>query len=96
MSGLLLKSSLVESFVTPFLFVAMAMGVNHQQDENDQPADQQHDDDWLILPNRLHKIGGIRIHSLSIYTRLRKNQIRCALGVVSFEFIFSCVVWRSS
>ncbi|MEI6194586.1 MAG: hypothetical protein WCS42_09670 [Verrucomicrobiota bacterium] len=96
MSGLLLKSSLVESFVTPLLFVAMAMGVNHQQDENDQPADQQHENDWLILPNRLHKIGGIRIHSLSIYTRLRKNQIRGASGVVAFEFIFSSGVWRTS
>ena len=53
----------------------MTVRVNDEQDEKNQSSDQQHDDDRLILPNRLHEIGGIGVHSLLIYTHTRQNLI---------------------
>jgi len=78
----------VKSFVASLLFVAMAMGVNDQQNKNNQPPDEKDDDDWLILPNRLHKTGGIGIHSLSLYTCFRQNQIRGAIAVFHMKLNF--------
>ena len=37
-------------FMAVFLFFAVAMGVNDQQDENDCAADQEHEDERLVLP----------------------------------------------
>jgi hypothetical protein len=75
----------VKPLVALLLFISMAMCVNHQQDKNNQPADQEDDDDRLILPYHLHKIGDIGIHSLSIYIRFHRNLIRGAMADVSFE-----------
>jgi hypothetical protein len=74
----------VKPFVALLLFVTMAVRVNHQQDKNNDAADQENDDDGLILPYRLHKIGDIGIHLLSIYTHFRRNLICSAMGGMSF------------
>ena len=40
----------------PVDFFAVAMGVNHRQDKEDKPADQQHNDDGLIPPEVADKL----------------------------------------
>ncbi|HXI70114.1 MAG TPA: hypothetical protein VNN22_07125 [Verrucomicrobiae bacterium] len=62
------------------LFVAMAVSVNDEQDKNNQAHDQKHDQDRLILPDRLHKTGGVGIQAPALYTRSRQNLIRRAIG----------------
>ena len=37
-------------------FFPVAMGVNHRQDKENKPADQQHDDDGLIPPEVADKL----------------------------------------
>jgi hypothetical protein len=42
-------------FVAVFLFFAVAVGVNDQQDEDDCAANQEHEDERLVLPYFRHK-----------------------------------------
>lgn len=65
----------MKSFVAFLLFVPVAMRVHHQQNQTNQAAEQKNDDDRLISPYHLHKIGGIGVHLLSIYTHIRRNLI---------------------
>jgi hypothetical protein len=45
----------MQSFVPPFLFLAMLMGVDAKQDEDDSTEASQHDENWPILPKQRHK-----------------------------------------
>ena len=56
-----------------FLFFAVAVGVNDQQDEDDCAANQEHEDERLVLPYFRHKgeevFEEVRIHPEPIYIR---------------------------
>src|SRR5690242_16680594 len=57
--------------VSRFLdFFAMAMGVNDQQDEDDDSGDEQYDRDGLVLPDVSHETGEIVVHPPQTYTCL--------------------------
>ena len=45
-------------------FLTVAMGVNHRQDKNNQKANQQDDDNRLMLPNIANEFGRVRIHTI--------------------------------
>jgi hypothetical protein len=57
--------------MTTFLLFSMAVRVNNQQDENNEPATYQDDEYRAVLPNRGHKVTQVRneisIHPLSTY-----------------------------
>ena len=55
-------------------FFPVPMGVNDQQGEHDDSTDQQHNDDWPVLPNVGEKTGEIVIHPSPIYTRFSHCQ----------------------
>ena len=46
----------MQSFVVAaFLFLAMAVRINDQQDENDKTRDDQHDEERAVLPQQRGK-----------------------------------------
>lgn len=51
-----------------FLLLPVAMGVNDQQGKNDESADQQHNDYWLMFPDLAHEAGEIIKHLDLMYT----------------------------
>jgi hypothetical protein len=57
-----------------FLFLPMPVRVNDQQDKKDQSADQQHENDRLVLPNFADKAGKIWKHPALIYIGLSQSQ----------------------
>jgi hypothetical protein len=69
-------------FVATFVFFAMPVGVDKEQDGENQTADDQHEDERLVLPYFRHKgkkvFEKIRIHSEPIYIRPNENQKRKA------------------
>lgn len=46
-----------------FPFLPVAMGVNDHQDKKEESANQQHEDDGLVLPDFGQEIGEIRGHA---------------------------------
>lgn len=42
----------MHSFVTRLLLLAMAMGVNYDENKQDKSARKHHDEHRLVLPNR--------------------------------------------
>ena len=60
----------------PFLvlFFAMAMGVNHRQEKNDQTPDHKNDNNRLILPDLAYKCGHVGIHAVRTYTISAENE----------------------
>jgi hypothetical protein len=54
-------------------FFAMTMGVNHGEDENNQPGHQQNDKDGLILPDFTDEFGQIRGHGKVNHITSAKN-----------------------
>jgi hypothetical protein len=57
-----------------FLLSPMAMGVNDQQDKNNQADGAENDDEWLVSPHIAHKTGEIGIHFRSSYTTPGETQ----------------------
>ncbi|MDD5139448.1 MAG: hypothetical protein PHY43_04200 [Verrucomicrobiales bacterium] len=79
-------SSVIMSAPMPLLvfFFAVAMGVNHRQGKNNQTANSQDDDNWLILPYLANKFGNVRIHNSEATPRRPKMEMAIRVGGVSF------------
>jgi hypothetical protein len=54
--------------MTPLFLFPVAMGVNQQQWQKNDHADQTNNDDGFVLPNVLDEAGGVFIHAALIYT----------------------------
>jgi hypothetical protein len=54
--------------MTPLFLFPVAMGVNQQQWQKDDHPDQQHNDNWFMLPDVFDEAGDVFVHSLIIYT----------------------------
>jgi hypothetical protein len=55
------------------IFFAVTMGVNHGENENRQPGNQQNDDDGFIPPDFADKFGQIGIHAKRHHTTFAKK-----------------------
>jgi len=51
-----------------FFLFPMAIGVNDQQDKNNEGAYCENDNDRFVMPHFTYKIGNIRTHFSRIYT----------------------------
>ena len=51
-----------------FFLFPMAIGVNDQQDKNNEATYCENDNDRFVMPNFTYKIGNVRTHFSQIYT----------------------------